>query len=121
VQARLRIHVGDLGAQDASALAEQHQRREIAELRHDEAHQRAHPRLQIERLIEQIAQIDEKTKAMGGLFGSGARRLFLRQRDALGGLSLHLSRHAMQLHEHLDLGAQNIGHHGRENVIDRAQ
>ena len=43
------------------------------------------------------------------------------QRDPLLGLALHLLRHPVQLDEDLHLGAQDLGHDRREDVVDRAE
>ena len=50
-----------------------------------------------------------------------ARRLGGGQRDALVGLAAHPPLHQVQVDEHLHLGAQHLGHHRRQDVVDRAE
>ena len=89
-------------------------RRDLAGVRHHQLEQPPHPLLEVERGAELTARVREEVGAAALLLGGVARAFrFGHGADAL----LHLP----QLDEHLDLAAQDIRPHRRQDVIDRAE
>ena len=89
-------------------------RRDLAGVRHHQLEQPTHPLREVERGAELTARVREEVGAAALLLGGVARAFrFGHGADAL----LHLP----QLDEHLDLAAQDIRPHRRQDVIDRAE
>ena len=87
---------------------------DFAGMRHDQLEQPPHAVLEVERGAELAARVREEVGAATLVLGRMAGRLGFRH----GARALL---HLPQLDEHLDLAAQDIGAHRREDVVDRAE
>ena len=75
----------------------------------------------VEQAAQRMAQLGQEGRAAGRLFGHQQRRLGGGLRDARIGLPRDATLQQLQLDEHPHLGAQHLGHHRRQDVVDRAQ
>ena len=64
------------------------------------------------------APASARNRSLRAASSAAARAACSRQGHALLGLTSHLFRHAVQVHEDADLGAQHVRRHRRQDVID---
>ena len=67
---------------------------------------------------EHRAGLGEERRTAACLLGGGPRGLLVRERDPLFGLPSHLQRLLEEVDEYADLGPQDLGDDGREDVVD---
>ncbi len=122
---RVRGAVAALAPRDfhrplVGAVGREPQRGDVREERHAHPYQLARGGFHVER-CERRARFGEECGPPVGALRRLAGGALLDQRDLLLGAPLRLLGQQEELDEHPHLGAQDLGHHRRHDVVDRAQ
>ncbi len=108
-------------AHDPRAVVEQRHGCAVRQARHHHGQQTMHAGAHVEQAAQLMAELRQERRAARRLLGHRQRRFSSRVRHARIGLARDAPLQHLQLDEHAHLGAQHLGHHRRQDVVDRAE